>query len=214
MSARRVGTLTAGSALLLGSSVYFLFLHEGGGRASQPDDHDRLLDTVVSHIDQRPRSLFQAELLADGTLTETEYDLAFERYSSCVQAVGAEIAGPGTKTKLGVYDFYVMVPALSEGEPNRDVQHAAAECEAAYFDVVGPRWSAMRMPTRDAVDGEMAKVPACMSAAGLEAPEPFSAEAILRFLESARQEDAEVLVGCLKEASAAIGVPSDISLLP
>ncbi len=184
------------------------------GEAAVPANHDRVVDGVVSQIDQRQRSDFQDELLRDGYLSEEEYDLAFEKYSACVVAAGGELNGSGTKTRWGVYGFWVGVPPARAGGPDREAQARVADCSTMYWDVVGPRWSAMRMAPREEFVAAFASVPGCMRASGVEPPEDLSAGWGNRYLATASHEDGTVLMECVRAANRAIGMPSNVLSLP
>lgn len=183
------------------------------GEASVPVEYERVVDAAVKSIDERPRSEFQDQLLADGQLTEDEYDLAFARFSECVVAGGGLIAGPGTKTSRHIYDAFVAIPPDSDGQPNRVAKQAAADCSATYFDVVGARWSAMHMERPEAISSAMGQVRPCARAAGVELPSLSSSEAVLDYLQSAPRSNASVLAECLKTASAELGETSDTGVL-
>ena len=189
-------------------------LERGGGQASQPSDHDRVEAGAVAHIDKRPRSTFQEDILADGQLTEAEYDLAYAKFTECVVAAGGEILGPGTKTRWGEYDFDLGIPPLTPGSPNTEALSKVGDCDREYFNVVGPRWSASHMVPREVIDAELAKVPACMRASGVEPPKDLFAGWGNRFLTSASREASSVLNECLKAASAAAGLPSSTYATP
>jgi hypothetical protein len=205
--------------LVLGAASGSLFVIKSlvdgtAGEAAAPADHDRAVDGVVSQIDQRPRSDFQDQLLTDGDLSEAEYDLAFERYSACVVGAGGEINGPGTKTRWGVYDFWVGVPPAPSGGPDREAQARVAECSTKYWDVVGPRWSAMRMAPREEFVEAFASVPGCMRDSGVEPPQDLSAGWGNRYLATASHEDGTVFMECVRAANRAIGMPSNVVSLP
>jgi hypothetical protein len=205
--------------LVLGAAVGCLFairlaVDGTAGEAAVPANHDRVVDGVVSQIDQRQRSDFQDELLRDGYLSEEEYDLAFEKYSACVVGAGGELNGPGTKTRWGVYDFWVGVPPVPSGGPDREAQARVADCSATYWDVVGPRWSAMRMVPREEFVDAFGSVPGCMRDSGVEPPEDVATGWGSRYLETASREDGTVFMECVRAANRAIGMPSNLLSLP
>lgn len=184
------------------------------GEAAVPADHDRIVDGLVGQIDQRPRSDFQDELLRDGELSEEEYDLAFVEYAGCVVGGGGEMNGPGTKTRLGVYDFWVGIPPAAEGGPDREARARVAECSVMYWDVVGPRWSAMHLAPREELVAALASVPACMREAGAIPPVDLSGGWGTRYLESAAMEDGAIFMECVRAANQMVGMPSNLLSLP
>lgn len=207
------------SALALGAVAGSLLVAKSivdgtAGEAAAPANHDRIVGGVVSQIDQRPRSDFQDELLRDGYLSEEEYDLAFQKYSACVVGAGGEMNGPGTKTRWGVYDFWVGVPPAPSGGPDRESQARVADCSTMYWDVVGPRWSAMRMAPREQFVEAFASVPGCMRESGVEPPGDLSEGWGSRYLETASHEDGTVFMECVRAANRAIGMPSNVLSLP
>lgn len=196
--------LAAGFALLAAGLAAAGYVTSRGS-AGAPTAEQRLVDTVVREVDSQPRSSYQDALLADGQLTEAEYDDAFQRYTACAVAAGGEVRGPATKTRWGVYDFSIGVPPTSPGEPNRAAQAAVQACQAQYFDIVGQRWSATHMVPQDVAAAAFAKVPGCMQAGGVAPPANLSQGWSLRYLESAPRADGLLLMECVRQANVEMG---------
>ncbi len=213
MARRTVLILLAASTLGVAVAAYQVLMGADSGQASAPAEYERVVEAAVKSIDQRPRSGLQDQLLADGQLTEDEYDLAFARYSECVVAGGGLISGPGGKTSRHIYDAFVAIPPDGDGQPNTVARQAAADCSARYFDVVGARWSAMHMERPEAISSAMGQVRPCARAAGVELPSLSSSEAVLEYLQSAPRSNASVLADCLKTASAELGKTSNTGVL-
>jgi hypothetical protein len=180
--------------------------------ASKPRSHDRAIQVTVDAIDERPRSAFQDGLLADGTLTEAEYDLAYALFSECVERAGGTMAGTGAKTSKGIHDSFVLIPPTSSGEANAAAREGAKDCEETYFDVVGARWSAMKMEPPGEVEAALGTVRGCARDLGVELPPLPSGEAVLEFLARASEIERSALDSCLRKASASLGYPSHVGV--
>jgi hypothetical protein len=215
MNRRVVIGIIAAIAVVSGLAIAVAWQDNSTGSASQPSDEDRAIDAVIEQIDSGPRSTFQDELLADGQLTETEYDVAFAKYSECVTLAGGILPGGTAKSRWGVYDAGVRVPGLEDGSPNRDAQARVLECERLYFDRVGQRWQVTHMIPDEAVDEEFAKIPGCMRARGVEPPGDDPDGWGFRYLvELAGSEESGAFMECLLEANEALGMPHGTAKLP
>ena len=137
MNRRVVIGIIAAIAVVSGLAIAVAWQDNSTGSASQPSDEDRAIDAVIEQIDSGPRSTFQDELLADGQLTETEYDVAFAKYSECVTLAGGILPGGTAKSRWGVYDAGVRVPGLEVGSPNRDALARVLECEMNLVRAAG-----------------------------------------------------------------------------
>jgi hypothetical protein len=192
------------AAIGVGGALWAMVI-QSGGPATAETETAALAAVIRPQIESLPRSAFQAELLADGKLAESEYDQAFAAYSACVTSSGGRIEGPAAKNSRGVYSFSVGVPPKSAGVPNTDAIAAVQRCSSEYWDVVSQRWSAEHLTPPAEVGRVFAGIPGCMRDGGLEPPADLSRGWSSRYLRSASEADGAVLMRCLRKSGEELG---------
>jgi hypothetical protein len=131
LSASRVALLAGIAATFVVAAVALGMLLRG-----EADDAAAPLDPRLLEIAAQEMSDYQRGLLADGELTEGEYEAAFTAFRECAEASGAQfIEGTTEPDADGVYRAGVTVAPATQGV-NRFAWQAVFECRRDHFQVV------------------------------------------------------------------------------
>lgn len=142
---------------------------EGG-----PEDASRLAEQFRDNT-----SSYQAEVLADGEVSQAEKDQAVAATLSCIRDEGFEVEYDTDGSRSGSGSFSARSDA-NEAERLAEVQDS---CLAKYYNEIEIVWSTSQIPTDPEQRREdMANFRTCLEDAGLNVPEQLTAESLQKVL--------------------------------
>lgn len=163
---------TIGIATAVAAAVVGITISAQTWTSSARDLDSAAKEAAVGASTGLPTSPFQDQLLADGRLTEEEYDSALEHYRTCTTDAGGQfIPDPPARNSRGTWTFTVTVPPVANGARNDEAITAVRACEKEYFDVVQSRWTAEHLPLHSEVEAAKASIVQCMRERGIEMPD-------------------------------------------
>jgi len=192
---------------------------DGTGGSAQSRD-EAVQQAALQGAASAPSSSFQDGLLADGKLTDVEYESAFARYADCVTAAGGSFVPPSPqRNKLGLYAFSIAIPPDGSGQPGQLQTNprvkAVKACGETYFDAVQQRWSAEHQPGVEAVAAAKAGIANCMRARGVTLPANLADGWGRQFMEGEPDPvDAAAFRDCALNAGEELGAPPGTFPIP
>ena len=164
-------------------------------------------------------SRYQADLLADGRLTFSEYEKAIFGAVRCEEAAGFKILAypeqgkpgrPGPElTARGEYQYLPIPP--DDGD-QANLRAALAGCESEYVSVLRPMWADHVAPTQSDMQAARDDIARCLRSHGVKAPSHPSGEELMKLAfppdgvaYAPRPE--QPYLGCASEVAARLALP-------
>ncbi len=140
-------------------------------RAVEPSDGRRTEElAALLEAVSRSGSGFQREILADGKVSRSEYERAFDAAVSCMRQQGLEVAGP--HPVMG--DRYLLY-TVRDAPGSDSIQ---ATCDDEYLDFVRQVWTYQQTPTGEEADRIRVEYVRCLQAQGLDVPDDATLDEI------------------------------------